>query len=260
MNKKIFFVIPLVLASLIIGIFGGLFRMGWMLPLSKAAGDHGALMVGSFLGTLICLERVVTLKKIWLYSIPILSGLSLPVFYAGYETLAYGMLTVASVGLVYVYLLLINRFGEYYYYIMLIGAVGWLMGNIFLLKGTIYPVAVPWWILFILFTVVAERIELGKFLPQSKLKKNLLIASLALFLLGLFLNFHGSGKYVSGAGLMAIAIWLFRYDIAGKSVKSQGMHRYTGSLLLLGYCWLAIVGTPDDCRSVCHPNVRCHNT
>ncbi|MCK5103638.1 MAG: hypothetical protein KAR17_12530, partial [Cyclobacteriaceae bacterium] len=77
MNKKIFFVLPFVLISLVFGILAGLFRMGWSIPMGEAAGEHGALMTGSFLGTLIVLERIVALKKKWMYIIPVISGMSL---------------------------------------------------------------------------------------------------------------------------------------------------------------------------------------
>jgi hypothetical protein len=39
-----------------------------------------------------------------------------------------------------------------------------------------------------------------------------------------------------------MAIWLLHYDIARKSVKAHGMHRFTGLLLMAGYYWLIICG------------------
>jgi len=57
MNKKIFFVLPFVLLSLIIGMLAGLFRLGWSIPIGQVAGEHGALMVGSFNWT--CLPAAI---------------------------------------------------------------------------------------------------------------------------------------------------------------------------------------------------------
>jgi hypothetical protein len=51
-----------------------------------------------------------------------------------------------------------------------------------------------------------------------------------------------AGEMISGAGFIFIALWLFQYDIARKSVKTHGIHKYTGSLLLTGYGWLLLTG------------------
>ncbi len=242
MNKKIFFVLPFVLISLVVGILSGLFRIGWSIPIGEVAGEHGALMTGSFLGTLIVLERIVALKKKWLYVIPVISGLSLVFFILGKQAIAMSLLTIGSLGLIYIYIDLINRFGEYYFYVMMVGAVGWAVGNIIMIVTPFYPQAAPWWIVFILLTVFGERLELSKFLPQTRRKKVTMIIAISVFMVGIILPYHAIGKFISGAGLILMAIWLLKYDIARKSVKAQGMHRYTGSLLLAGYFWLMVCG------------------
>ena len=242
MNKKIFFVLPFVLVSLVIGILAGLFRMGWSIPIGEVAGEHGALMTGSFLGSLIVLERIVALKKKWMYVIPVISGMSLIFFLLGQQAIAMSLLTIGSLGLIYIYIDLINRFGEYYFYVMMVGAIGWAVGNIIMIISPSYPQAAPWWIAFILLTVFGERLELSKFLPQTKRKKITMIIAISVFMAGLILPYQTIGKFVSGTGLILLAIWLWNYDIARKSVKAKGMHRYTGSLLLAGYFWLLICG------------------
>ena len=242
MNKKIFFVLPFVLVSLVLGVLAGLFRMGWSIPIGPLAGEHGAMMVGSFLGTLICLERIVTMKKTWLYSIPIVSGMSLVFFIMDNQQLAFIFLSAGSLGLIYLYIELISRFKEYYFYIMMIGAIGWAVGNIIMIINPFYPDAVPWWIAFILLTVFGERLELSKFLPRSKVKKQTMIVAISIFMIGLVIPYHGWGKYISGVGLIFLALWLLKYDIARKSVKSHGIHKFTGSLLLAGYLWMIICG------------------
>ncbi len=242
MNKKIFLVIPFVLVSLILGMLAGLFRMGWSIPMGTVAGEHGALMVGSFLGTLICLERIVALKKKWMYIIPVLSGSSLIFFLTGHQAIAMGMLTVGSLGLVYIYIDLIRRFGEYYFYVMALGALGWAIGNIIMIKESFYPLAAPWWIVFILLTVFGERLELSKFLPKSPMKQNTMIAAIVVFLVGIVLPYHDYGQIVAGAGMILMSAWLLHYDIARKSAKAAGIHQFTGTLLLAGYFWLALSG------------------
>ena len=242
MNKKIFFVIPMVLLSLVLGVLAGLFRMGWSIPIGQVAGEHGALMVGSFLGTLICLERIVALKRNWMYSIPIISGMSLIFFLNGFAFAAFVALTIGSLGLIYIYIELISRFKEYYFYIMLIGAIGWAVGNIIMIVEPFYPSATPWWITFILLTVFGERLELSKFLPQSSTKKSLMVAAIAVYLLGIVLPYHDYGRFISGIGMLLLSFWLIHYDIARKSVKAKGMHRFTGGLLLSAYFWMVVCG------------------
>jgi hypothetical protein len=242
MNRKIFFVLPFVLLSLVVGVLAGLFRMGWSIPLGAVAGEHGALMVGSFLGTLICLERIVALKKKRLYTIPVISGSSLIFFGLGMQQVAMGALSIGSLGLIYIYIDLIKRFNEPYFYIMMLGAIGWAVGNIIMIVSPFYPQAAPWWIVFILLTVFGERLELSKFLPQSKIKSKTMIVAIAIFMVGVIFPYHSIGRYVSGLGMILMALWLLQYDIARKSVRSTGMHKFTGSLLLAGYFWMVICG------------------
>jgi hypothetical protein len=156
--------------------------------------------------------------------------------------MAFVMLTIGSLGLIYIYIDLIVRFKEYYFYIMMIGAIGWAVGNIIMIIKPFYPVAAPWWIVFILLTVFGERLELSKFLPKSRRKTNTMILAISVFMIGMVIPYHTFGRFITGAGLILMAIWLFKYDIARKSAKAKGMHRFTGTLLLAGYFWLLICG------------------
>lgn len=92
-------ILPLVLISMLLGIWTGVTRIGWyQIALPEITGEHGAVIVGSFLGTLIILERTVTQKKKWLYLMPALSGMSIFFFIAGLPMVAYTFLTIASLG------------------------------------------------------------------------------------------------------------------------------------------------------------------
>ncbi len=243
MNKKIFTVTPFVIISLILGLLSGLLRMGWIIPVDKIMGQHGAIMVGSFLGTLILLERIVTMKKTWLYLFPIASGLSILFFVVQMQTVALILISTGALGLIYVYIVLIRKFGETYHLYMMFGAIGLLTGNLILIVRNFYPAAVPWWFAFLLLTIVGERLELSKFLPTSPFKRYSLTFGIVLFLAGLFFPFHNYGTYISGAGILTITFWLLKYDIARKSARATGIHRFTGTLLLLGYFWLGVTGT-----------------
>lgn len=170
MNKKLFLVAPFILFSLLLAIFTGWLRIGWAFPVSLSVAHHGALMVGSFLGTVIVLERVVALKIKWLYLLPILSGVSSIFFLLNNVQAAVWLLIIASAGFVLIYFIIIQRYKHYYFYIMQAGAISWLIGNMLLMKSATYFLSVPWWISFILLTVLGERLELSKFLPPRHLK------------------------------------------------------------------------------------------
>ena len=238
-----FLVLPLVLLSLLAGLLSGLVRIGWYeLSLPEINGEHGAIMVGSFLGTLICLERTVVLKNKWLYLIPILCGLSLVFFFSGNSKVAYLLQSFAAVGLVGIFYHFYHQYKEIYLLVMLVGAVAWLTGNLIMFFHDLYPLAVNWWIGFLLLTITGERIELTKFLPRKELKSKILITGNAIFLLGILMPFHTFGRYISVLGLAITAIGLFQFDIARKSVKKEGLTRFSALGLLSGYVWLLITG------------------
>lgn len=56
MNKAVL-VLPFILLSLLLAIWSGWIRIGWPLPVTNAAAQHGALMVGSFLASLIFFRK-----------------------------------------------------------------------------------------------------------------------------------------------------------------------------------------------------------
>lgn len=70
--NPIYFILPLALLSMLIGVYAGWLRLGWDFVIFEpaAAAQHGALMVGSFLGTLIAAERVSVLKNKGWWAIP----------------------------------------------------------------------------------------------------------------------------------------------------------------------------------------------
>lgn len=235
-------ILPLVFISLIAGIWAGWIRMGWQFPITEVAGKHGALMVGSFLGTLISLERAVVIKNRIAMLVPLVSGVSLILFAFDLDTWAFIALTIGSLGQVIIMAYFLERYKELYMSIILAGSICWLVGNLMLLVYNIYPLAVPWWMAFLLLVITGERLELTRFLPISKYKRVLLIIVLGLFIAGIIMPFHGNGRYLAGSGLILAGLWLLKYDMATKSVKKEGQHRFSALLLLTGYGWLMVSG------------------
>ncbi|MCU7551709.1 hypothetical protein OCK74_21490 [Chitinophagaceae bacterium LB-8] len=239
MNKAIA-PLPLILLSLLLAIWGGWIRIGWSLPVSQVAAQHGAMMVGSFLATLVLLERAVTFQNKWVLLLPVINGLSVIAFLVQQPELAQLFLIAGSLGFTLICGYFIKQYKELYNYVFFAGALCLLIGNVIIWKTNFYPNAVTWWIGFLLFTIVAERLELSRFIGLSSFKRNLLLLALGSVGAGLIWPFHYSGNVVFALSILAIALWLLKYDMAWFAIRKQGPHRYSGLLLIFGYAWLVI--------------------
>jgi hypothetical protein len=242
--------VPLLAAAvlaLLTGALAGLARLGWAIPgpLGPAIAAHGALLVGGFLGTLIGLERALALGGRWPVAAPLLAGL-------GGLALAIGapspagplLLTLASAALVVINIAIIRRQVADYTVTMGIGAGAWLAGNLLWLAGWSTPRVVLWWVAFLVLTIAGERLDLSRLRrrPPGAGVAFAVSAGLLLAGLGLALAQPDAGARLAGLGLLALALWLARFDIAGRTVRQRGLTRYIALCLLVGYAWLAIGG------------------
>lgn len=228
--------------NLITGLISGLARLGWHMPLPETYLHHGAIMVGGFLGSLISLEKVVPLKRPVFYAGPLLSASSISAFLYGENRMAIAMLFFASAVLVIVHGIYLKKQFTLFQVFAIIGAFCWCVGNLLFLWKQFYPLVFPWWMGFVLFTIVGERLELSKFLPVTDKHKLILVALMCAFLIGLVLPFHRVGKYVVGTSLIVVAMWLLRYDVVKLTVKKVGLVRFTAVALIFGYACLLLEG------------------
>jgi hypothetical protein len=239
------YLIPFLLfafANLIFGMYAGLGRMGWTITFREGYLHHGAIMVGGFLGTLIALEKIIPLKKRSLLVIPLLSGISIFFLWAGSFLVGVSLLLLASAGLIIVYIIYLNRQQDLYMWIMLFSAVFLFTGNAVLLSKKFYPIALPWWMAFVLFTIVSERLELSKFLPVTKKQKLALVLFAALFVVGVLMPFHSIGNYISGLALILVGTWLMKFDVIRINLRKSGLTKFSGVSLLAGYIALVFTG------------------
>lgn len=239
------FIIFLAISGLVIGITGGLQRLGWVLPFptSHAVFFHGPLMICVFLGTVISLERAVAIGKTWPYLAPLTAGLSGLMLFSGISYFAIWMLMVASVMYAIAMIHLFLRQRASHVLVLFIGALSWLIGNTIWLLDFPIHFAVLWWMNFLLLTIAGERLELTRFLPASRLSKVLFFwITFLLFISACIpiLTTNGLNFVLFSFALAALAIWLLWYDIARKTVKQQGLTRYIAICLLSGYCWLLV--------------------
>ena len=239
MNKA-FLPLPLIFVSLLLAIWAGWLRIGWTLPVTDAAAQHGALMTGSFLASLIFLERAVTFKNKIILLVPAVNAASVLFFLFENPIAAQWCLLLGSGGFVCMCAYFIYKYRELYYAVFLAGALALFCGNVVLLQTANYPHAVVWWMVFLLFTIVAERLELSRFLALTPWKRTALLTALGLTILSLFLRADKSGETFFAISLILIAAWLLKYDMAWHAVKLPGQHRYSAVLLITGYVWLLL--------------------
>ena len=229
--------------SLASGVLAGLSRLGWNVPLPSAqvVSLHGPLMICGFVGTVIGLERAVALGYRWAYAGPLLTGLGGIVLLLGFPTSTGATAMVLGSAVLFTGTTMIMlRQRELFMVTMVLGAASWLAGNLLWLVGTPVPGVVALWINFLVLTIAGERLELTRFLPPSPVTKKIFAVILAVLMAGGILGTTGVGAVMYGIGLLCLALWLLRQDIARRTVKQQGLTRFIAVCLLSGYAWLTI--------------------
>jgi len=239
------------LLALLAAMWAGLVRMGWSWPALQPGLPiaHGPLMICGFLGTVIGLERAVALNRGWTYIGPVLTGLGGLALIVGLPTPVGSLLiTLGSVGLGLVFGLILRMEMAVYTVTMAVGVLSWVIANgLWLLGGPIYTV-VYWWAGFLILTIAGERLELGRLLRLSRFVQGLFVAIIALFVIGLGLSStetllpFGVGVRLAAAAMLALSLWLLRYDVARYTVRKKGLTRFIAVCLLAGYGWLGIGG------------------
>ena len=239
--------LALALLALLAAIWAGLFRIGWAWPMGSPAlaAAHGPLMVSAFLGTVIGLERAVALNRRAAYLAPALTALGGLALLLGVSWV-WGMrlLLLGSAGLVVLFAVIVRRHPAVYTATMALGALSWLAGNALQAAGRpIYAVA-PWWVAFLTLTIAGERLELSRVLRLSRGVVNLFAAATTVFLAGVVLSVwaYAAGARLAGAGLVLLAAWLLRYDLARRNVRRSGLTRFIAICLFGGYLWLGLGG------------------
>ena len=104
--------------------------------------------------------------------------------------------------------------------------------------GTAVHTIAMLWVAFPILTIAGERLELSRFRNPSPLARRIFSAILALIAGGLFGREFGIVLFA--VGLLALAIWLLKEDIAMRTVRGTGLARFIAVCLLAGYAWLAV--------------------
>jgi len=205
---------------------------------------HGALMVSGFFGTVIALERAVAVGRGWAYGAPLACGLGGLALLGASPRVAYGLFTLGAAALVVANVSIIRRQATLESATLGAGAACWLAGNGTLLAGLPTAAAVPWWIAFFVLTIGGERLELSRYAPRPPAARTAFVAIAGAIALApcLSLVVGAVAWRAQGAALVALALWLWRYDIARITLRQQGLARYIAACVLSGYLWLATGG------------------
>jgi CDGSH-type Zn-finger protein/uncharacterized Fe-S cluster protein YjdI len=256
----------LAVVGLLTAVWGGLIRLGgWTaLPAIEPALllAHGPLMVSGFLGTLIGLERLVALLTVLpakhkltpagryaAYVGPLLTALGVLSFillkFLGLPGWAGPLLmTLGSLGLVIFSADLIRHHPTLSTTILGLGALSWLVGGTLWLVGWPVYQVVPWWFGFIVLTITGDRLEFRRIPLASGPAKIGLLAVVAILWGGLLLSAVSFvvGVRLASAGVVGLAGWLLRNDMAWHTFCAKGLPRFLGICLLLAYLWLGASG------------------
>ncbi len=154
------------------------------------------------------------------------------------------LLTAAGVVACAVFVEMLRRRNDLATRTMALGAAAWFLGNVQWALSGMVLIAVPWWGAFLVLTIMGERLELARVVEPPPRARATFILSLAVLLGGLLGAYvdHGLGTRVFGAGLVALAAWGLRWDLARRTLKASPRHRFTALAILGGYFWLAVSG------------------
>lgn len=233
------------IAALMLALWAGLLRLGWTLPTSpQLAAAHGPLMIAGFLGVLIPLERAVAIRRLWMFTVPIISGL-------GWVTLFFStragaiLITLASLGTLAILCVMVRREPRIHTLTMALGALSWVVGNFLWLAG--FPIfrIIFWWMAFLVLTIGGERLELSRVLQPTAAQRYVFAAIVIALLSGVTLSSFSLdwGARLSGLSMTALGIWFLKNDLARRNIRhTNPLTRYIAICLFSGFIWLALGG------------------
>jgi hypothetical protein len=231
--------------GLVVGAGAGLARLGWTVPAVAATASalHGPLMIGGFFGVVIALERAVAIGRAWAYAAPLCAGLGGVAAVSGATTVAPWLFFAGSLGFVAASIDVYRRQRALFTFTLGLGALCWAVGNVAWALGSPVHEIVAWWLAFLILTIAGERLELSRFMPPSPIATRMFVAILVTLGAGLAGARWPWGGVLFAAGLLALALWLGKQDIARRTVRGKGLTRFIAVCLLSGYAWLAVGGS-----------------
>lgn len=231
--------------ALLAGLDAGLLLLGLPAPvdLPRLTEVHGILLVLGFVGTLIALERTVAARRGWCYLAPASLGAAAVLLTTpAPRHLAGALLLIGCAALIAVYVPLWRRGADPAVLVQAAGAVLATGAALLWLGGVGVPDLLPWLVGFLLLTIAGERLELARVAMPGPSAETLLVGASAAVVIGAVatLLWPTAGYVLLGAAVLATGLWLARFDVARRTVRSTGLPRYIAVCLLAGYVWLLV--------------------
>lgn len=226
---------------LVLGVVGGLARLGLVPSPTQALVWHGPLLVSGFFGALISLERAVASGGRLAFAAPPLAAVGGVLLLSGQAAAGFAALTLSSLVLVIGSVSLAWHRREDHLAWLAAGALLLLVANLSWLAGRTPVDGLPAGIGFLVLTIFAERLELSRLAPRP-IWARLLFAGLAgLYLLSLLGHAVAPDVAVlTGLSLLGLTAWLVRFDIARHTVRQEGLPRFVALGLFAGYGWASV--------------------
>ena len=233
--------------ALLAGLWTGLILLKLEVPSPRAHFEdvHGPLMVLGFFGTLIALERAVAVGHRAGYLAPSLSGLGGVALISGLPLIiGKSLLALAGFGVVALYIAASRRQMSLHLAVMAVGALTWVVAVLAWIGGRDVALLVPLLAAFLVLTIAGERLELARVIRVTGQARVSFVIAAGIFVLGVTLSLAtvSLGVRIAGVGLVGLAAWLAKHDVARRTVRQSGLTRYMAICLLTGYIWLAIGG------------------
>lgn len=141
-----------------------------------------------------------------------------------------------------IYLMIWQRQRSYATLISLLASTAGMAGAALWAAGVENAMIVPWWGMFLVLTIVAERVELARIeFSRAGVEKRLFGEALLVYLtLPVSLLTPEWGYPLLGVTLAAVITDVACHDSARHTIRVPGLARFSATCLLVGYGWAAI--------------------
>ncbi|GBC68465.1 hypothetical protein HRbin01_00148 [archaeon HR01] len=237
---RVFLLAP-ALASLLMGLFGGLARMGLVGPApSHILLGHGVLMMLGFIASLIALERFVALRSWWSLPSYLLLAVGGVFVAAGYPSPGVFLLVLGSAAFLALHLWILLRHRQGYLVLMSVSCLLLFIGNLKLFFGLPIFEAALSWIGFLILFIMGERMEMARLRGfRYPFSAPAYIAAFLLLAAGVYTPV--AVELASSAALI-LPFAVARFDLGLRFIRGHGFQRYLASGLVCGYIWLGLGG------------------
>ena len=239
--------------ALLVAVEAGLDRLGiGLAPANSGGVPHGAVMVGGFVGTLVALERARASDQPLASLVPFASAAGAAFLILGWPAAGQLLQVLAAAGLALLMWSFWRLQPQLPLALVAAGAIVWAGGTVVWVASGSPVRAVPWWMVFLVFTILGERLELTRFARRPTAPA---IAAALVLVGGLvtsLINWRG-GAHVVGIGMTLAGTWLLWADTARATVRRGGLATYAGAALITAYAWLAVAGVIVMLRGLLNP-------